>query len=285
MIIDKPDLVTFKQSTTLKSINMIKPAVSDFKLEILNTATGLPLAETVIGNRKYCGATNERFSIRVTCSNLAKYVANGMELTVRPIVDGANIGYSMSMTTNSIIFDYRMGPQGRHALQFVEPEYTEMDETNATTNRINVELNKTTEVGTIKVELWQTQLTGQIVNIGAAAPSASAVHNTKKFFDKPNVASTIGEALGGSVQQQVRSANYIKKYEELKMWVQTPLVISVLKRNDEELNRNKEEEIDDSEQAPTSLKREARDDSPVKAEKKVKHEETFDLTNENDDDE
>jgi hypothetical protein len=175
-----------------------------------------------------------------------------------------------------------MGPKGRHALQFVEPEYTEMDETNATTNRINVDLNKTTEVGTIKVELWQTQLTDQIVNIGAtatAAPSASAVHNTKKFFDKPNVASTIGEALGGPVQQQVRSANYIKKYEELKMWVQTPLVISVLKRNDEELNRNKEEEIDHSEQAPTSLKREARDDSPVKAEKKVKHEETFDLTN------
>jgi NAD(P)-dependent dehydrogenase (short-subunit alcohol dehydrogenase family) len=45
------------------------------------------------------------------------------------------------------------------------------------------------------------------------------------------------------------------------------------------VNRNKEEEIDDSEQAPTSLKREARDESPVKAEKKVKHEETFDLTN------
>jgi len=265
---------------------MIKPAVSDFNLEILNTATGQPLAETFIGTRKYFAATNERFSIRVTCSNLAKYVANGMFLTVKPIVDGANIGYASLMNTNSIIIDYRMGPKGRHALQFVEPEYIEMDETNAITNGINVELNKTTEVGTIKVELWQTQPTGQITTLGlssaaAVAPAANSVHNTKKFFDKPNVASTIGEALGGPVQQQ-QTVTYIKKYEELKIWVQTPLVISVLKRNDEELNRNKDEEIDDLEQAPTSLKRETRNESPLKAEKKVKHEETFDLTNDDD---
>ena len=202
----------------MASVNMIKPTglslpLSDFKLEILNTATGLPLAETVIGERKYCAATNERFSIRVTCSNLAKYVTNGMLLTVTPIVDGNKLGYISTMSTNTCIIDYRIGPKGRHALQFVEPEYTTIDESNATVNRINVDLNKTTEVGTIKVEIWQTQSTGEVVTIGnPAAPSASAVHNTKKFFDKPNVTSTIGESLGGPVQQQGTRMKHIKKY-------------------------------------------------------------------------
>ena len=65
----------------------------------------------------------------------------------------------------------------------------------------------------------------------------------------------------------------------MKIWIQTPLVISVLKRNNDELNRNNDEESELSEDAPpTSLKRETCDELP-KAEKKVKHEETFDLTN------
>ena len=170
---------------------------SDFKMEIINNATGLALPETIIGDRTYVAATNETFSIRVTCSNLAKYKSNTSYVDIKTFVDGISVGYLKNMKNNTRVIDHRYGPKGKHALQFVEPEYIEMDESNDRVNKINVELNKTTEVGTIKVELWQTRSTGKkIKNKGSATFHSTTVHDTKKFFDKPNVASTVGESLG-----------------------------------------------------------------------------------------
>jgi len=274
----------------MTSLSIIKPDVSDFKLEILNVATGQPLLETIIGDRNYIAATNERFSIRITHKgpNFAKYIGNGMYLTLKCIVDGVNIGYASLMVNECTIIDYRIGPCGRHALQFAEPEYIKMDEGNASGNKKNVDLNKTTEIGTIKVELWQTTSTGQLISFGplaaTAAGTTTAVHDTKKFFDKPNVATAVGEALGGPMQQQGTVMNYIKKWGELKIWIQTPLVLSVL-GNNEEANRIKEPTIEENESLEqaesTSLKRPV-DELPVKSEKKFKHEDVFDLTNDED---
>lgn len=269
----------------MTSLNKITTDVSDFKLEILNFATGLPLIESIIGDRTYIAATNERFSIRLSHegTNFAKYNANGMDLSISTKVDGVSVGYSLTMTTEKVIFDYRMGPCGKHALQFVEPNYIEMDEGNASGNKRNVDLNKTTEIGTVKVELWQTMPTGQLVSINHQATAAGtniAVHDTKKFFDKPNIATAVGQALGGPLQQSARRVSCIKKWGEIKLWIQTPLVISVLKRNDVELNRNKDaEENESSEQAASTSLKLPIDELPVKSEKKFKPEDTFDLTN------
>ena len=210
--------------------------IADFEIDIIDVATGMPLPSTMIGNRRYIAATNETFHIRCTCRNVSKYTAGGKQLDVKPIVDGQKIGYSKSMKTSSRVFDHRYGPKGKHSLMFMQPEYIEMDETE-NANKIAVQLNAESDVGTIKLEFWETKRVGKKIPTKTyyAVPSVAA-NDTKKFFDKPNVSTGCGEKLGDF--NKLLKMNFIRKYCEIKVWVQSPLVIDVLKRNYDELNRN-----------------------------------------------
>ena len=210
--------------------------IADFEIDIIDVATGMPLPSTMIGNRRYIAATNETFHIRCTCRNISKYTAGGKELDARPMVDGQKIGYSKSMKTSSRVFDHRYGPKGKHSLMFMQPEYIEMDETE-NANKIAVQLNAESDVGTIKVEFWETKRVGKkkTAKTYYAVPTVTA-NDTKKFFDKPNVSTGCGEKLGDF--QKHSKVDHIRKYCEIKVWVQSPLVIDVLKRNYDELNQN-----------------------------------------------
>jgi hypothetical protein len=140
------------------------------------------------------------------------------------------------MKTSSRVFDHRYGPKGKHSLMFMQPEYIEMDETE-NANKIAVQLNAESDVGTIKLEFWETKRVGKKTSTKTyyAVPSVAA-NDTKKFFDKPNVSTGCGEKLGDF--NKLSKTNFIRKYCEIKVWVQSPLVIDVLTRNYNELNRN-----------------------------------------------
>ena len=217
--------------------------IADFEIDIIDAATGMPLPSTMIGNRRYIAATNQTFHIRCTCKNLPKYTAGGKRLDAKPILDGHKLGYSKTMNKSSHVFEYRYGPKGKHSLLFMQPEYIDMDETE-NANKIAVQLNAESDVGTIKVELWETKKAGKekAAKTYYAVPSVTA-NDTKKFFDKPNVSTGCGEKLGDFVK--LNKTKSIRKYCEIKVWIQSPLVIDVLKRRYDELNENDDDELNE----------------------------------------
>lgn len=125
-----------------------------------------------------------------------------------------------------------------HTLVFTEPEYIEMDETEKN-NKAAKQMNVESKVGTISATFWETKYAGLTsVKQCYSVPSVAA-HDTKKFFDKPNVSSAFGEKTA-DIGKQGRAVNYIKKHCEITVWVQTPLVIDVLKCNYNDMKRNEE---------------------------------------------
>jgi len=255
--------------------------IADFEIDIINAATGVQLPSTMIGNRRYIAATDETFHIRCTCKNINKYTSGGKQLVAKARVDGQKIGYSKTMTTSSSVFDHRYGPKGKHSLVFIQPNYIEMDETE-NANKIAVQLNAESEVGTISVEFWEAK---RVVGKKAAAKTYYAVpsvtaNDTKKFFDKPNVSTGCGEKLGDFVK--LGNVDFIRKYCEIKVWIQSPLVINVLKRRYDELDENdqiNDERVPKVEQIEsTSLKRSSTSQSRSRPVKKSKLEEIIDLS-------
>ena len=129
-------------------------------------------------------------------------------------MDGNRIGYSLQLqkkTNLPCIFDHQNRKSGKHSLIFKVPMELE-DAESAKVNNGN-----SSEMGTIMVEFWETKRTG------------------KKIEPEISEIPVFGERLRDV--EQVHEIEYIQKYCEIKLYIQTPAGIDALKRNDD-LNRN-----------------------------------------------
>lgn len=120
------------------------------------------------------------------------------------------------------IFDHQNRKSGKHSLIFKEIELEDAESD-------KVDNGNSSEMGTIMVEFWETKRTGKKIEpeISEIIP---VVHRNKN-----DIITSYGERLRDI--EQVHEIEYIQKYCEIKLYIQTPAGIDALKRNDD-LNKN-----------------------------------------------
>ena len=160
-------------------------------------------------------------------------------------MDGNRIGYSLQLqkkTNLPAVFDHQNRKTGKHSLIFTEPIELEDAES------AKVDNGNSSEMGTIMVEFWETKRTGKKIEpeISEIIP---VVHRNKNDIIT-SLSTVYGERLRDV--EQVHEIEYIQKYCEIKLYIQTPAGIDALKRNND-LNRNEQTATASSSSLPTAV--------------------------------
>ena len=145
-------------------------------------------------------------------------------------MDGNRIGYSLQLQkkTPNCIFAHQIGKSGKHSLIFKEPEFIKLEDAESA----KVDNGNSSEIGTIMVEFWETKRTGKKIE-----PEISEIIPVVR--NKNDIITSLSTVYGERLRdvEPVHEIEYIQKYCEIKLYIQTPAGIDALKRNDV-LNRN-----------------------------------------------
>eukprot|EP01038_Epipyxis_sp_PR26KG_P007203 gene7203-9831_t len=205
----------------------------DFALT-LTDVNNTELQSVWIGDRLYYSAIEgHEFKIKIILhKNCDKYNGRGYQLNFSVKLDGESIGYSKSISYKSsykfIGFDYILTNKGKQALLFSPPLFKNFyDVIDEKKNQI---LNECSDIGTVSCRAMLIKRTGSVTTKYGGIPSARSVGDTKKFFMKPNISIVAGRVV---LKGPVKLENIEKLHtitNNLKIWIQTPLVIDLLLR-------------------------------------------------------
>jgi hypothetical protein len=238
-------------------------AIGSFRLEILDSETGAILKHTIIGNRTYVSAIEgKEFAVRVTVHDPTKYIdtINGDNILSCDFYFNGLQGKSVALASRtspavvSLVIDSFYISMARKSLVFDVPAvipFFDVDDA-----KQNIETNKDSITGTISVRIRSSRSTGERYAVEMSPEiTASKVHDTKKFFQRPNIGIATGRVLG-KISEDDTEHECVRGVlvKELKVWCQSDVIVSLLER----LERDKEDV-----QQPADFKR------PCKVEKRI----------------
>lgn len=246
-----------QQSPAMAAHVLAQQAVcGDFRVR-LTDRLGTALEHTQIGDKIYvAGKEGEVFKIIASCTAPSSYARCPEDnITALVFVDGVSLGYSYHLTANaSASFADMQTSTGRRELVFAAPSLVEMYD--AADSKKHAQLNERTEIGTIKVQFWHTtKKTGESTSAQISSSNKDLAYDTKKFFEKPNLGVSAG-AIVGPAFTSFTSSIFNRKFNEIKIHLQTKLVVGLLRNAhlaaqrapDEEEDEEEEEELEEEEE-------------------------------------
>jgi hypothetical protein len=243
--------------------------IDSFRLEILDSETGAILKHNIIGNRTYVSAVEgKEFAVRVTVYNPANYIdtLSGDDILSCNFYfngkkgGGKHIQYPKSSAVASLTKKSISTSHGDQALVFNAPvviPFFDVDDA-----KENIAINKDSLIGTISVKISSARKLNKNKSSDRKI-RADDVHDTKKFFQRPNTAISAGRILTQSLRNTITAKENVL-VAELKVWCQPDGIVSLFER----LEREKD---NDDAQQPVDSNVDSNDNivQPCKIEKRV----------------